>query len=399
MPTSKPHSWFTITFSLFAALLLSVWLNQHSLNRYWQQSYRTQSPLESLEVHTWWQTGRHIRQWFSSDEQSALENPTLELMDTPVEQVAQFPSEPPQPEPHLPPEEQALKYEIDVLMYDFVQRELSQIAYYDHNLQRPAVLKLSTSAQEAPVIALKTTAPTENPSSTAPETPSVEQSALSEVVASKPPVISPLGKGDRVVFMGDSMMQSLAPPIQRWLTQEHGISSTNLARHSTGLTNREYYDWPHEIEQWLREQNDPNIKLMVIQMGANDPWDIQDGKKVVKFQTPEWEAVYGGRMKSIIDSAHRRQIRVIWLGYPIMRSAKYDKKIRYLNDFVLKTAEASGATPFSVQTLISPKGSYQDSITVNGKMLRIRNKDGIHLSREGDAYLAEHLQKAIIPNP
>lgn len=390
----QSHSPWAVGATLALVLLLTSWLNQHSLNRYLHQTYRSQ-PLESLQQQAWWQMGFQLRNLLWRGEQSALETlvqPTIKPSQE--EQVVQFAPEPPQPEPHLEPEEQALKYEIDVLMYEFVARELSQIAFYDHNLQRPQVLKLSTANEEAKIVALKTTTPPPT-ETTAPE----PQSALPAEASQTPevPSIAPLSKGDKVVFMGDSMMQSLAPPIQRWLNQEHGISSTNLARHSTGLTNREYYDWPAEIERWLAEQNDPTIKLLVIQMGANDPWDIQEGKKTYKFQSADWEQVYGARIQRIIQAAHARNIRVVWLGFPIMRSAKYEKKIRYLNDFVLKTVTQNGGMAFAVQNLISPKGSYQDSIPIAGKTVRVRNKDGIHLSREGDAYLAEQLRSTIMP--
>lgn len=384
--------------TLVLVFLLTSWLNQHSLNRYLQQTYREHQPLAVLQQQTWWQTGVRVRDFvaqFLGGKESALwANSEPSSTVTEVEQVTQFSPEPPQPAPHLEPEEQALKYEIDVLMYEFVAQELNQIAFYDHNLERPQVLKLSTANEEAKIITLKTTTPPPT-ETTAAET----QSALSSETSQTPdaPSVVPLSKGDKVVFMGDSMMQSLAPPIQRWLNQEHGISSTNLARHSTGLTNREYYDWPAEIERWLAEQNDPTIKLLVIQMGANDPWDIQEGKKTYKFQSADWEQVYGARIQHIIQAAHARNIRVVWLGFPIMRSAKYEKKIRYLNDFVLKTVEELGGTAFAVQGLISPKGSYQDSITIGGKTVRVRNKDGIHLSREGDGYLAEQLRSVLMP--
>ena len=98
-----------------------------------------------------------------------------------------------------------------------------------------------------------------------------------------PPVIR-LAAADKVLFVGDSMMQSIAPLLQRTLLREGGIRSINLSRHSTGLTNAAYFNWPQAVEAALRQH--PDTRLVVVFLGANDPWDFFESRSRKRFGTP-----------------------------------------------------------------------------------------------------------------
>ena len=83
-----------------------------------------------------------------------------------------------------------------------------------------------------------------------------------------PPANIVLGQGDKVFFAGDSMMQGVAPFVERSLKKQYGIQSVNLSKQSTGLSYPKFFDWPNTIEQTLKQQTD--IRLLVVFLGPND---------------------------------------------------------------------------------------------------------------------------------
>lgn len=48
--------------------------------------------------------------------------------------------------------------------------------------------------------------------------------------------------GDKVFFAGDSLMQGVAPFVQKSLKQQYGIESANLSKQSTGLSYPSFFD-------------------------------------------------------------------------------------------------------------------------------------------------------------
>ncbi|MBS9777653.1 MAG: hypothetical protein KGV50_02710, partial [Gammaproteobacteria bacterium] len=57
---SKKYSVIGIFFLMVSLLFASIWLNQKSIEIYWQQTYRTNSPLKSLQQFSWWRLGPTI---------------------------------------------------------------------------------------------------------------------------------------------------------------------------------------------------------------------------------------------------------------------------------------------------------------------------------------------------
>ena len=203
-----------------------------------------------------------------------------------------------------------------------------------------------------------------------------------------------LEAGDHVLFIGDSMMQSFAPHMQKWLKNEHHINSNNLGRHSTGLSNQQYYDWPLEAEKRIAAT--PQLKLVVVMMGANDPWNIETtSKRVLNFKSPEWAAEYGARALRIVAAAKRQGAEVIWIGLPHMRLAKYNPKIRFLDDTLAQHLAGQVIYIRSHELLDGGSGKYRDSIEKDGKLIRVRHKDGIHLNAAGELLILEEVKKYI----
>ena len=344
--SDRPSKLASRVWRLYVAMLLTalltVWFSQDSINAYWQQTYHRASPLEKLNDYGWWRSGSRWQQAALQQHEAALG--WLETKNESWRQ--QHTAEHASPSIVVLPTEPAVPSEAE------------------------------TKPASAPVVAQNT--------------------------APKPlPERVQLSAGDKVFFAGDSMMEGVAPHVQRWLSSQYGIDSLNLSRQSTGLSYPSFFDWPATIEKTLRE--DQKIRLLVVFLGPNDPWDFPNPEPgtrgYLKFQSPEWEQVYRQRIERIVTAAKAADVQIIWLGVPIMKSSRLNAQMRYLDS--LFASELAGKTIWLPTDKImgGGDGQYRDSISINGQTVRLRSKDGIHFTIKGQQLLAEQIAGRIDYQP
>lgn len=210
------------------------------------------------------------------------------------------------------------------------------------------------------------------------------------------------------LLIGDSMMQGVGITLIPEL-KKHNMHTLNLAKQSTGLTYSQFFNWPETLLNTL-EQN-PDIDIIVIMLGANDPWNM----KKMKFGGKLWEETYLSRIKTILQIAKAYDIPIFWYEVPLVRNKKLSDKIEYLNTLYAKACQEANTSPeplesnlqipvqktnqlkkfhaFFIQTnpTFSPNQAYTPSIMINDKQTTIRANDGIHFTTKGSYLLTQLL--------
>ena len=222
----------------------------------------------------------------------------------------------------------------------------------------------------------------------------VRDAAVSSAVAdhSLPPLSDDgrivLTPQDKVLLVGDSMMQGVAPHVARAL-QKANIASLDLSKQSTGLAYPSYFDWPATVQKTIP---DSGITVMVVLLGANDTWDIYVGGRAERFGSEKWQAVYAQRIDSMVKFAESQNVRVIWLGAPNMGREKINSGVKILNHLYQAENNDGLARYVSTRELLSGGDDtdvYQKHITTEGgKTVTVRTDDGIHFTRVGQEMLS-----------
>ncbi len=207
-----------------------------------------------------------------------------------------------------------------------------------------------------------------------------------------------LSADNLVFFAGDSLMQGISPHAKIFLHKRFAISSIDLAKQSTGLTYRGFFDWVKTIEETLAKN--PKIALLVVMFGPNDPWNFpsEKGQPYLRFGTEAWDAAYRARVAAILDAAKARNVRVIWIGAPVVRDEKLSSGMNHLNLIYEREVHAHGQIFIDANALLGYKNTAQNTQfnemieeTSNGesKSIKARTGDGIHFMPVAQRRFAE----------
>ena len=199
-----------------------------------------------------------------------------------------------------------------------------------------------------------------------------------------------VSEGDGVLLIGDSMMQGVAPYLLRTFKKVK-IQGINLSKHSTGLTYKHYFNWELATRDAL--EKNPQISLIVVLLGANDPWSM---KKGIAFKSPLWEEIYTQRIDEILQVAREYGVRVAWYEVPSVREKSLNDKIMYLNSLYEESVKQSGEYFLQSNGIVTQGGKYSAFIkNAKGKSVQVRADDGVHFTTRGYQIMANILLNSL----
>ena len=202
--------------------------------------------------------------------------------------------------------------------------------------------------------------------------------------------LPPLGlpREVQVALAGDSMMAvGLAPTLTRGLATEKNVRLVRAYRSGTGLARPEVLNWLVEYPRMLGA-NKPDVVICAI--GANDAQNVQVGKQVLQFGSPQWNDFFRQRLAAYLDMLTRDHAHVLWLAMPVMKVAAFSQKMDQINAVARATvAQYPGVTWLDVSTALgyAQDGFHQFRADERGRLIKLRADDGIHLTDDGAAYL------------
>ena len=201
-----------------------------------------------------------------------------------------------------------------------------------------------------------------------------------------------LKQGDSVLITGDSMMQYIGIAA-RQNYPKLGLKVLDLSKHSTGLLDKKSHNWAQIIKDTLAKNKD--IKLLVMLIGANDLWGRSINGKFYELNSSEWREFYARRVDEIYKIAKASNVKVLWLSLPCMQKTDYAKKIELLNEIYKSVSEQNGQIFINTSEYLCQNDNFLTHLNINGKRSKIRQDDGIHISKIGSQILAGEILKRI----
>ncbi|HHW4200329.1 SGNH/GDSL hydrolase family protein [Campylobacter coli] len=201
-------------------------------------------------------------------------------------------------------------------------------------------------------------------------------------------------KGDEFLFIGDSLMQGVAIALNRDLI-DLGLKANDLSKQNTGLSYKSYFDWAKATKEAFAKN--PNIKYLVVLLGANDPWDIKKGGVYHRFGSDSWIDIYTYRVNEIINIAKQHQVKILWFEVPPVKKDELNKKIQILNKIYSEEILKNKQIFINTKLFFSVNDEFSTYIkNENNKSVKMRTDDGIHFTPNGAKEMSKLLLEHII---
>jgi uncharacterized protein len=207
--------------------------------------------------------------------------------------------------------------------------------------------------------------------------------------SSLPPLVQPTAAHPLVLLdIGDSLGEDFGYGLADEFGGDPLVTVDQEAQVDTGLADPGYYDWPANLEVFLRRYH-PQVVVMMF--GGNDDQNFNQYNQYVAFGTPLWRTDYGERVAQMMDEATDAGARVFWVGMPPMASPGLNSAMRQVDAVDQhQAATHQGVTYFSCWKIFSNSaGKYSAYVNgANGQPILARYTDGVHFTPGGYDLLA-----------
>lgn len=202
---------------------------------------------------------------------------------------------------------------------------------------------------------------------------------------------------ERVLIIGDSMMRVTAHATSLALDKRSGVTSKSHTSLGSGLARLDAYDWMGEVDTLIKDFN-PDVTM--VWFGTNDRQPMQTADKgIVQLADSAWEEEYARRVGMMMDKLTAAEgAKVYWLELPVMREEKMTREVTLINRIAKAEADKRERVEFfpTENVLTRRPGVYSPMMIGNdGRPIKVRDTDGVHLSREGADRVAEAFVKRI----
>jgi hypothetical protein len=195
-----------------------------------------------------------------------------------------------------------------------------------------------------------------------------------------------------VALVGDSMMAvGLSDVLLRQTASDQNVRVIKAFRSGTGLARPDVFDWMQEYPAMI---GDEKPDAVIVAIGANDGQGFWVDGNPLLYGTDAWVKAYQQRTTDFLNLLTQNGAHVVWVGLPPMKASGLNDKTAEINRIAYTVVSQNPlATWWNPQSLIGDEaGGFREIATLpDGKTMKVRVGDGVHLTDEGAALLAPPL--------
>ncbi|MCI4680776.1 DUF459 domain-containing protein [Rhodoblastus acidophilus] len=199
-----------------------------------------------------------------------------------------------------------------------------------------------------------------------------------------------------IAVIGDSQANMLAQGLAQAFASDPRVEIINKAKVDSGLVRDDFYDWRAAARALV--DGPQHIDVAVIEIGINDNQKLRQGAKggLEPLGKP-FNDVYAKRVEELARIFRDKNIPLVWVGLPIMRSQTLSNAALVFNDIDRQYAEAQGAHFVDLWEAFSDENSAYRAWgpDVNGAIVRLRSADGVHFNKTGARKAAHFVEPEI----
>jgi len=199
-----------------------------------------------------------------------------------------------------------------------------------------------------------------------------------------------------VAVIGDSEASRLAEGLDEAFANDPRVSIVNKSKEDSGLVRDDFYDWRKEAKALLDGPEAFDLVVMLIGVNDNQKLRLAPDQQVEPLSKPFNEA-YAQRVDEIAALFRDKNVPLVWVGLPIMRSPGLSGAALVFNEIAKQHATAAGARYVDLWEAFSDVNSaYKVSgPDINGAIVRLRGPDGVHFNLAGARKAAHFVEPEV----
>jgi len=200
-------------------------------------------------------------------------------------------------------------------------------------------------------------------------------------------------RGSRVLATGDSMIQIVDSFLASRLERRRGVRVISDAHISTGLSKPFLFNWPKYASGQMRRHR-PRVTVMFI--GANDGYPLRTRSGSVACCGRAWSNQYARVARRVMRTYRRGAGRVYWLLLPQARGGPFRQVFPAVNAGLRRAARGMKRVRLvHLNRVFTPHGRFRSAMRYHGRVVTVRQPDGVHLSVAGASIAATKVIAAI----
>ncbi|MBN1412788.1 MAG: DUF459 domain-containing protein [Spirochaetales bacterium] len=199
----------------------------------------------------------------------------------------------------------------------------------------------------------------------------------------------------KILFIGDSFIQEgVSMSFVRLIKGDDRITTEKFARYSSGLSRPDYYNWPAKAREIFSRGT---YDVVIGMLGMNDAQDFRDNGKIYRYGSQGWFDVYRKRTFEFFTILEKNSKKVYWIGAPPMRASVYNNKMQKLAEIYRSVCEQMNKMDFvdTVPIYGDKNGKFREYMKIDGKLVKVRAKDGTHWTIQGAVLVSEEILNRI----
>lgn len=210
----------------------------------------------------------------------------------------------------------------------------------------------------------------------------------------------------RVLLAGDSLMQGLGPQMKTALSGYNNLTFIPIGRKSTGLSRRDFYDWPASLKRHLAADK-PH--LVVMWVGTNDPQGIYGRPDAGEPCSREWQLAYLDKIREIFALVRQHKARLILMGPPVVGDPRLNEQLATINRLMGWACKRYGVCYVDTRAILGDsRGRFtMQGVVPGGRAAVLRTPDRLHITADGNKrvmayllpYVSAEISRCFSPRP
>ncbi len=198
-----------------------------------------------------------------------------------------------------------------------------------------------------------------------------------------------------IATLGDTLGILLANGLRDGFADRPDVSVLHDGKESSGLVRDDFYDWSKAARDIAGGAQ--KINVAVVMIGSNDRQAFHRGGETFEALSPQWRSIYVARVDALLAAFKEKNIPVIWVGLPVMKSEHFSADMSKLNDIYRERVARVGAAYVDLwENMADEKGQYSAfGPDINGQIVKLRTADGVNLTAPGARSVAHFVELEI----